>query len=114
MPAPQASDWQVGDGGGGERMHTLARPKNCTNYKKASECHRTGNQEQGRVMLKQYLGWQWGDLPGGSVAKLHAPNAGGLGLIPGKGTISHMLQLKKTPHATRKIENPMCCKTQCS
>ena len=25
---------------------------------------------------------------------VHAPNAGGLGLIPGQGTLSHMLQLR--------------------
>ena len=41
------------------------------------------------------------DFPGGPVAKLHAPNAGGLGSIPCQGTRSHvpeqrvhMLQLK--------------------
>ena len=41
------------------------------------------------------------DFPGGPVAKLHAPNAGGLGSIPFQGTRSHvpeqrvhMLQLK--------------------
>ena len=28
------------------------------------------------------------------MAKLHAPNAGGLGLIPGQGTRSHMPQLR--------------------
>ena len=36
--------------------------------------------------------------------RLHAPNAGGLGLIPGQGTRCCMLQLE-IPHATTKIEN---------
>ena len=35
------------------------------------------------------------------MAKSLACNAGGLGLIPGQGTRSHMLQLKG-PHATTK------------
>ena len=45
--------------------------------------------------------------------RLHAPNAGGPGLIPGQGTRSHMLQLRvrmpqiKIPHATSKTEGPM-------
>ncbi|TEA36880.1 hypothetical protein DBR06_SOUSAS32310013, partial [Sousa chinensis] len=40
--------------------------------------------------------------------RLHAPNAGGLGSIPGQGTRSHMSQLRvrmpqlKIPHATTK------------
>ena len=34
------------------------------------------------------------DFPGGPVAKLCAPNARGLGSIPGQGTRSHMLQLR--------------------
>ena len=46
---------------------------------------------------------------------LHAPNERGLGLIPGQGTRSHVLNLRvympqlKIPHATMKIKNPMCC-----
>ena len=39
-----------------------------------------------------YLVAQW--------IRLHAPNAGGPGLIPGRGTGSHMLQL--SPHAATK------------
>ena len=41
--------------------------------------------------------------------RLRAPNAGGLGSIPGQGTRSHTLQLKvrmpqlKIPHAAMKI-----------
>ena len=35
----------------------------------------------------------WGS-PGGPVARLYAPNAGGLGSIPGQGTGSHILQLR--------------------
>ena len=44
--------------------------------------------------------------------RLHAPTAGGLGLIPGQGTRSHMLQLRvcmpplKIPHAAMKMEDP--------
>ena len=38
-------------------------------------------------------------FPGGPVAK--TPNAGGLGLIPGQGTRSHMLQLKILSAVTR-------------
>ena len=34
--------------------------------------------------------------------RLHVPNSGGLGVIPGQGTRSHTLQLK-TPHAPEKI-----------
>ena len=33
-------------------------------------------------------------FPGGPVARLHAPNVGGPGLIPGRGTRSHMSQLR--------------------
>ena len=36
---------------------------------------------------------------------LYALSEGGLGLIPGQGTRSHMLQLK-IPHATTKMEDP--------
>ena len=47
--------------------------------------------------------------------RLHTPNAGGLGLIPGQGNRSHMPQLRvrmpqlKTPRAIEKIEDSMCC-----
>ena len=33
--------------------------------------------------------------------RLYAPNAGGLGLIPGQGTKSHMLQIKILHAATK-------------
>ena len=36
--------------------------------------------------------------------RLHTPNAGGWGSIPGQGTRLHMLQLKKIPHIATKIE----------
>ena len=39
--------------------------------------------------------------------RLHPPNAGGPGSIPGQGTRSHMLQLKIW-HAAMKIEDPKC------
>ena len=48
------------------------------------------------------------------MAKLCAPNAGSLGLIPGLGTRSHMPQLRvlmpqlKILNATMKTENPAC------
>ena len=44
--------------------------------------------------------------------RLHGPNAGGPGSIPGQGTRSHMLHLRarmlqlKIPHAT--TEDPTC------
>ena len=37
--------------------------------------------------------------------RLHAPNAGGPGLIPGLGTRSHMLQLRSLPAATKTWQN---------
>ena len=37
--------------------------------------------------------------------KLHAPDAGGPGSIPGQGSRSHLLQLK-IPHLATKIEDP--------
>ena len=46
--------------------------------------------------------------------RLWAPNAGGLGLISGQGTRSHMLQLRvympqpKILHAAMKTEDPEC------
>ncbi|TEA36160.1 hypothetical protein DBR06_SOUSAS11510078, partial [Sousa chinensis] len=39
--------------------------------------------------------------------RLHAPNTGGLGLIPGQGTRSHMHAATKSLHATTK--DPTCC-----
>ena len=45
------------------------------------------------------LGVQW--------LRLHTPNAGSLGLIPGQGTRSHMPQLK-IPNALSKIDNSKC------
>ena len=38
--------------------------------------------------------------------RLHAPNAGGLGSIPGQGTRSHMHASTKSSHATTK--EPAC------
>ena len=38
--------------------------------------------------------------------KLHTPNAGGLGSIPGQGTRSHMHAAIKSLHATTK--EPAC------
>ena len=46
--------------------------------------------------------------------RLHTPNAGGLGSIPGRGTRSHMDVATKSPHAATKdptccSEDPTCC-----
>ena len=47
--------------------------------------------------------------------RLHASNAGGLGLILGQGTKSHMPQLRACmsepmiPCAVKEIEDPTCC-----
>ena len=52
------------------------------------------------------------DFPGGPVLRLHTPNAGRRGLIPGQGTRLRMLQLeictlqlKNIPHTATKIED---------
>ena len=46
------------------------------------------------------------ECPGTSLAvqwlRLHAPNAGGMGSIPGQGTRSHMHAATKSSHATTK------------
>ena len=47
------------------------------------------------------------DFPGGPMAKFHAPNAEGLGLIPIQGTRSHMPQLRILD-ATMKTDYPVC------
>ena len=54
------------------------------------------------------------DFPGSQWVRLYVPNSGGLGLIPGQGTRSCMLQLKltaasKDPAYQTKIKEPMCC-----
>ncbi|TEA34221.1 hypothetical protein DBR06_SOUSAS2710098, partial [Sousa chinensis] len=50
-------------------------------------------------------------FPGNSLVvqwlRLHAPNAGGPGSIPGQGTKSHMHVTTKSSHATTK--EPGCC-----
>ena len=43
----------------------------------------------------------WGTSLMGQWLKFCTPNAGGLGLTPGQGTRSHMLQLKN-PHSAMK------------
>ena len=42
------------------------------------------------------------DFPGGTVVKNPPSNAGDMGLIPGKGTRSHMHATTKSLHATTK------------
>ena len=44
----------------------------------------------------------WGDFSGDQWLKLHASNAGGLGLIPGQGSRSYMMQLR--PHSAKLIK----------
>ena len=47
--------------------------------------------------------------------RLHTPNAGGLGSIPGQGTRSHRPQIRvcrlrlKNPHAAVTVKGPVCC-----
>ena len=60
------------------------------------------------------------DKKGGSGAslvvqrlRLHAPNAGSPGCIPGQGTRSHLQQLKKILHPTTETPH-MATKTPCS
>ena len=43
--------------------------------------------------------------------RLHTPSTGGLGLIPGQGTRSHVPQLK-IPHAATKIKDQRSCMPQ--
>ena len=54
------------------------------------------------LMGRQNLSRDWahGNFPGGPVAKTPSPSAGGLGLIPSRGTRSHMPQI--TPGAAKK------------
>ena len=56
---------------------------------------------QSKTCLGTSLVFQW--------LRLRDPNAGGLGLVPGQGTRSCMLQLK-IPHAAACCnEDPVCC-----
>ena len=78
--------------------------------------------------LRRCLKWEPQDFPGDPIAETHAPNAGGLGLILGQGTIPHMLQLrvhmpqlKILPIVTERFHVPLqtedlhaTTKTQCS
>ena len=58
-------------------------------------------------VMTEGLPWWSSDL------RLWAPNAGGPGLIPGRGTRSHIPQLRilmlqlKTLHTAMKIEDPV-------
>ena len=40
--------------------------------------------------------------------RLHAPNAGGPGSMPGQGTRAHMPVATRSSHATMMIEDPKC------
>ena len=63
--------------------------------------------EAKRYLLGTSLVVQW--------LRLRAPNAGGLGSIPGQGTRSHRPQLRvcrlqlKNPNAAVTIKGPVCC-----
>ena len=50
---------------------------------------------------------KWGSLHT-QWLRLHAPDTGGPGSIPGQGTRSHVPQLK-IPHASMKTEDLACC-----
>ena len=56
------------------------------------------------------LSWQRGGHTGTSLVvqwvRLRATNVGGLGLIPGRGTRSHMHAATKSSHAATKIPVP--------
>ncbi|TEA41101.1 hypothetical protein DBR06_SOUSAS29010017, partial [Sousa chinensis] len=45
--------------------------------------------------------------------RLHAPSAGGLGSIPGRGTRSHMHATTRSPHATAKSLHAATKKSAC-
>ena len=51
------------------------------------------------VVLKSKEFW---DFPGCQWVRLHAPNAGGLGLIPRRGTRSHTHAATKSSHAATR------------
>ena len=61
---------------------------------------RKGDFQEWLSTLGEILMVQW--------LRLHAPNAGGPGSIPGQGTRSHMPQLKILS-AAMKTEDPGCC-----
>ena len=58
----------------------------------------------GQIKLVENLVKRGTDFPGGPVVRTQAPNAGGLGSIPGQGTRSHMSQLKIS-HTAIKIKD---------
>ena len=55
-------------------------------------------QGRGRLLVKLHeacLKYQWsGTSLEVQWLRFHSPNAGGLGLVPGRGTRSHMMQLR--------------------
>ena len=55
------------------------------------------------ILIKAFM---FRDFPMVQQLSLCAPNAGGLGLIPGQGTRSHMPQLKNQ-HVTTKIQHSL-------
>lgn len=48
-------------------------------------------------------------LPSWSSDWAQAPNAGGSRFMPGRGTRSHMLQLKDLTYCPAKKKDPACC-----
>ena len=60
------------------------------------------------MWLLEKFKWYTGTSLVAQCLRLCGPSGGGLGLIPGQGTKSHMLQLKKIPHATTKIQDLKC------
>ena len=54
-------------------------------------CSLEGKYDEPRQCIKKQRYW---DFPGGPVGKMPSSQEGDLGLIPGQGTRSHMLQRK--------------------
>ena len=57
-------------------------------------CGRWIRGQRGKGFLSKIQRTVQGDFPGVQRLRLWAPNAGGLGCIPGQGTSFHMLQLR--------------------
>ena len=77
---------------GNEQLVNL-RERECSRHRKVQVVNESGKRKLGQA----FEGWrevQFRDFLGGSVAKISCCQFRDLGLIPDKGTRSHMLQLK--------------------
>ena len=73
---------------------SLERERECSRHRKEQVVKESGKRKLGQA----FEGWrevQFRDFPGGSVARTSCCQFRDLGSIPGKGTRSHMLQLKR-------------------